>query len=763
MLPRQMVFIGAAIAPRVIVWLTVASLLLMGAPASASSGLPPSSPRPLSGLDELSDPPTARDKHSKLDSRLSRVARVLRERGGAAAAEEVRSLGLVERGAGIRVIVEVSDRVATRAELAAANATLEGEYGNLAQIVIPVTALERLAASSAMRYVRPPFRHEALAVIGEGVMATGAATWHAAGVTGVGTKVAVIDLGFAGYPARQASGDLPAALTAVDMCSGQLLGPEPHGTGVAEIVHEMAPAAELFLLCIDTEVQLGLAKDYAKANGISVINHSVGWFGTSRGDGSGAQGTPDAIVADARANGILWVNAAGNHSIGHWQGTFVDTDADGWSEFVPGDETNDALLLAGIEFCASLKWDDWPVSSQDYDLYLIRLPEQVVVASSTNPQSPAKPVEELCYTSPTTRSYSVGIRRASAISTPRFDLFVNNTVLQHVVASGSIVEPATSPSAMAVGAICWQNSTLEFYSSLGPTIDGREKPDIAGPDAVSTATYGGFSSCTISGFAGTSASAPHVAGAAALAKQANTGFGPAELQSFLEGRAIDMGMSGKDNSYGAGRLALGAAPVIGGRGFGLTSATTGALMSWTGGTVQTGYLVLRLSATGNQILPASGVIPAGATTFTDSAVPAGLACYILVPVGIGTAPLALSDMLCLGTAVQAGAAPGSFTIRMNQSTNASLSWTSPGPQTGYVLIALDGSPSTELAASATSVTLPLGAASRCYILVARIGTSAIGLTDVLCGFAGVTTFGTSSAPAPLSVVGDRLSSQLRSR
>lgn len=761
MLRGQVVSTKSAMTPRIVVWATVVAVLLCGTPASASISVHSASSRPISGFDDLNDPPIVRDKHPKLESRLSRVARAFRERGGSAAAEEIRSQGLAARGSGVRVIVEMTDRAGARSELVALSATVEAEYEDLAQVVIPASALERLAASTAIRSVRPPFRHQGLAVAGEGIAATGAASWHAAGITGAGTKVAVIDLGFAGYPARIASGDLPAGLTAVDMCSGQLLGPEPHGTAVAEIVHEMAPAAQLFLLCVETEVQLGLAKDYAKANGIGIVNHSVGWFGTSRGDGSGGPGTPDAIVADARANGILWVNAAGNHSIGHWQGFLADADADGWNEFVPGDETNDALLLAGIEFCASLKWDDWPVSSQDYDLYLYRLSDLVVVASSTNAQSPAKPVEELCYTSPSTRVYGVAIRRATATASPRFDLFVNNSTLQYLVTTSSIVEPASSPSAMAVGAICWQNSALELYSSLGPTIDGRIKPDIVGPDAVSTATYGTFSACAISGFAGTSASAPHVAGAAALAKQANAAFGPAELQSFLEGRAIDLGVSGKDNSYGAGRLALGAAPVIGGRGFGLTSSSGGAGMSWTGGTVQTGYLVLRLSATANQILPTSGVIPAAATAFSDSSVPSGLACYILVPVGIGSAPLALSDMLCLGTAVQAGAAPGSFTIRMNQSTNATLSWTAPGPQNSYLLVALDGSSSTDIPGTATSVTVPLGAASRCYVLVARIGTSAIGRTDVLCGFAGVSTFGSSSAPASLSVVGDRLAGRLR--
>jgi hypothetical protein len=46
-------------------------------------------------------------------------------------------------------------------------------------------------------------------------------------------------------------------------------------------------------------------------------------------------------------------------------------------------------------------------------------------------------------------------------------------------------------------------------------------------------------------------------GAAALVLSANPAYTPAQIQSFLEGRAIDMGSSGKDNEFGHGRLYLG--------------------------------------------------------------------------------------------------------------------------------------------------------------------------------------------------------------
>jgi len=109
-------------------------------------------------------------------------------------------------------------------------------------------------------------------------------------------------------------------------------------------------------------------------------------------------------------------------------------------------------------------------------------------------------------------------------------------------------------------AVCWLGDVFESYSSRGPTIDGRPKPDLVAPADVSSATYGSFKTCGGSGFAGTSAAAPHVAGAAALAKQLNPTFGPAELQAFLESRALDLGVPGRDELFGLGKLMLGVAP-----------------------------------------------------------------------------------------------------------------------------------------------------------------------------------------------------------
>ena len=43
---------------------------------------------------------------------------------------------------------------------------------------------------------------------------------------------------------------------------------------MTEIVHEVAPGAQLYLICVNSEVTLGQAKDYVKANGIRIVNTS---------------------------------------------------------------------------------------------------------------------------------------------------------------------------------------------------------------------------------------------------------------------------------------------------------------------------------------------------------------------------------------------------------------------------------------------------------------------------------------------------------
>jgi hypothetical protein len=494
--------------------------------------------------------PTLRVPHGSfgaLDSSLGRIWELQKTKGTTAALSAAAAAGLEVEQRRVKVIVTARPRQvsAVRSAIAASGGVVDRTVAELVQAFIPPAALSRLAGDDAVATVSEPPFAEAQTVVDEAVVATNANSLHTSGTDGTGVKVAIIDLGFQGLDLAFGT-PMPSWITTLNFgCTGgagEASGVTSHGTAVAEIVHQMAPGAQLELMCIDTVLDLQSAEQQAVTDGVKVINHSVGWFGTSRGDGSGGPGMPDAIVADARREGILWVNAAGNEAGTHWSGTFQPGPGENsdLNDFGFGNVLNTFTIGADETACIVLTWDGWPITSEDYDWGLFDLSgPATLVRSSTNDQAsaPAAPVEGDCYTNPThgDRAYGVAIARYHAVGSPRLDLYVLNSKsnLQFATESGSLVEPASSPAALAVGAVCWQNQQLEPFSSRGPTIDGRSKPDLLGPDSVSTATYGPFSGCTFTGFRGTSAAAPHVAGAAALLAQAHPGATPAELETQL--------------------------------------------------------------------------------------------------------------------------------------------------------------------------------------------------------------------------------------
>jgi hypothetical protein len=194
-----------------------------------------------------------------------------------------------------------------------------------------------------------------------------------------------------------------------------------------------------------------------------------------------------------------------------------------------------------------------------------------------------------------------------------------------------------------------------------------------------------------------------------------------------------------------------------GRGFGLTAGPLpvldSAMLSWTVGTQQTGYDVLRFAADSHSlaILPASGSpLPAPAQSFQDAdTLIESLYCYALVPLS-GDDALGTSDPLCLAPHTHsASGAPPSFTLRLNQSSTASLTWIPPGGQAGYVLVAIPSNGSQRyqiLSATATSATDDTTGQPTCYLLIALANGSVMGNSDVECGIPGVFSVAPPGAP-----------------
>jgi hypothetical protein len=187
-----------------------------------------------------------------------------------------------------------------------------------------------------------------------------------------------------------------------------------------------------------------------------------------------------------------------------------------------------------------------------------------------------------------------------------------------------------------------------------------------------------------------------------------------------------------------------------GRGFGLSTGSLPVLrsaqLSWTVGTQQTGYEILRFAANSGSlaVLPSGGSpLPAPAQSYQDiGSLTESLYCYALVPLSNTTA-LGSSDPVCLAPGTRsAGGAPPSFTLRLNQSTVASLTWTAPGGQDGYVLVALTSNGtwhSQFLSASSVSTTDDTAGQPTCYVLLPAANGSVMGNSDEVCGLPGNAT------------------------
>ncbi|HEV3359939.1 MAG TPA: ricin-type beta-trefoil lectin domain protein [Pseudonocardiaceae bacterium] len=469
----------------------------------------------------------------------------------------------------------------------AAGGSVVAARSDRVEVTLPADKVATLAAQPGVTDVRPPDRAIPMGNIDpEGVHASGADAWTAAGgKQGDGVKVGIIDPGFGGLADAQAVGALPTGSTLTTNTATCADGGQStsHGTSIAEIVHAMAPNAQLYLACAGTSMEFGPAATWLQQQGVQVITAALGFLTSGRGDGTGVPGSPADVVRTLSQAGILWSISAGNLAMEHYNGT-ATTAADGFVTYAGlPNEANQFNLSPGVTATVGLRWDAWPTTNQEFDLYISTSPTPpksptdpgVVFASNNQQKAPGggDPTVETTVTNPVSgavTSYYVYIKNVNATQTDRLDLFVNGTCnstnancndLQFRTTGGSITEPATSPYAMAVGAAKAGPDSLESFSGQGPTIDGRMKPDIIGYDGVTTAEWPNGS------FGGTSAGAANVAGAAALLKSQFPTLDAVRLRSELIAR---VNPAHSDNAWGNGGLYLGlpsTQPVTAGAGY----------------------------------------------------------------------------------------------------------------------------------------------------------------------------------------------------
>ena len=514
-----------------------------------------------------------RPPHPRLDDALAELAARL---AGERAADAPTTDGLTMQDGRVqaRLVVAADGQDAARAAVVAAGGEVTGALDGALQVWLPPATLTAVADSPGVAYLGAPDYAQLAAAdaVSEGVARAEATAWHVAGLRGQGVRIAIIDGGFQGYTAKLGS-ELPANVVVKNFVDGQpdaeVDATTPHGTACAEIVYDMAPSAQLYLIKIATDVDLDQAVSYAIAQNVDVISTSLTFLNITPGDGTGRF----AAMADrARAAGILWTTAAGNYRETHWSGTSTDGDNDNLHEYAPGVEVNvfgpgngsAYQIPAGVVLSPALRWDDWTEVRQDFRLLLLRYNGATfdIVASANNPQTGLpgqRPTERLNYiTTGGAAIYGVAIQRISGARPVFLNLLTPNRELDRRVTAMSLGDLADVPGVLTVGAV---TINMPFpaadYSSEGPTTGpggtadgGQRKPDIAAFAGVSTASYG------TRAFSGTSAATPHVAGAAALISNRHPTFGPDAIRFHLEEMAVDQGSACADTRYGFGRLLL---------------------------------------------------------------------------------------------------------------------------------------------------------------------------------------------------------------
>jgi len=136
---------------------------------------------------------------------------------------------------------------------------------------------------------------------------------------------------------------------------------------------------------------------------------------------------------------------------------------------------------------------------------------------------------------------------SSATADVPLTLFSLGPALGTKIYASSIVQPADCYSVLTVGAVDLVDG-VEWFSSEGPTTDGRIKPEVSATNRTVTSLS--------SSFAGTSGSSPHVAGAAALLLADDPTLTTVQLRDSLIASAHDVNTAGFDYRTGYGRISL---------------------------------------------------------------------------------------------------------------------------------------------------------------------------------------------------------------
>ena len=384
-------------------------------------------------------------------------------------------------------------------------------------------------------------------------------------------KVAVLDSGFEGFDGKRPY--LPPTAVLVEHYGPDFVrrwglgDPDyarpfvpgnPHGRLMAQLVWATTGGSpdgpQFYLLNANGPTLFRRAVRFAVELKADVILFSGTFEGAGNYDG---RGPIDAVVDDAVAAGIIWVNAAGNYGGSVYNGP-VDVGPGGFLRFGPASMT--ALRfrnrLDENAVTLTLTWNDYRDAEDagtDKDLDLVVEDSQGRVVGTSELRQVGKgieagegqtknPRERLTLTDLAAGEYRIRVRAKTFNFGPRDRLRVLLTAARTLpladpetgkpvapvefldaTRGGEIYPPADHPGVITVG-------DASPASAVGPTVDGRVKPDVIVADSLARFSNGEES-------VGASNAAAYFAGVVAVMRAVEPGLTVGHVREWV--RTLD--------------------------------------------------------------------------------------------------------------------------------------------------------------------------------------------------------------------------------
>lgn len=404
---------------------------------------------------------------------------------------------------------------------------------------------------------------------------------------GSGITVGVLSDSFnrlGGAAADVASGDLPA----VQVIKEGPVGSADEGRAMLQLVHDVAPGAELkFAAGAFGEQDFGNQIRALAAAGAEVIADDYFYFEEPMYQ----DGVINQAIDDVVAGGATYFSLAGNLERQAYESASniafgadnIAGIAGSFYDFNPGallDTRQNISIPVGQTVRLTMQWDDpwFTTSGVDTDLDIFLVQNNVVVASSErNSLLNQIPSEFVEFTNNTgSVNFEVVIQKIAGPNPGQLKYvnfgrnnFAAMSFNEYGTNSPTAISHAGAKGAIGVGAVPYYDQLIpEVFTSAGPTTflfapdgtrlaftDVRQTPHISAVDGTNTTFFGTDSTIDADrspNFFGTSAAVSHAAAVAAIMLDADPTLTPAQIKARLQATARDIDVGGFDSRTGAG-------------------------------------------------------------------------------------------------------------------------------------------------------------------------------------------------------------------